>query len=227
DLASEVVLAALIRDHMRPVPQMVALRQVQDADSPMLRDALRSLLTPAGQSTWGVSSLVRSQWEKAAEQAVKVLARQPDRDTLAFFLACLKSTRSWSARVDSLLVDAIVGMRARDAAGALMAIAAEKRERLQGGYGYQGLLIKPGDCEMVGAALLLQLDLEELNIQRKVPRSDDQPTYYGFVVPRQVQNPDRVAAYEAVQQAVQEAGPFAPVPGFEEALERMREGRER
>jgi hypothetical protein len=222
DLAAEIVLAALLRDELRPVPQMVALSLIEEATSPLLRHSLQDLISPAYQSRTGrIAGTVFNQREQAAEQAVRILARNPSSELVAFFLAYLRTTRTWSAKIEFSIIDAMVAMRAREATGELVAIAQDKRERLHGGQSYQGLMVKPGDCEIIGAALLLGMDLGELSIRRRPARNDDDPPYYGFEAPRPQESPERKAAFAAVRDAVSEAGPFEPIPGLEEAIKTL------
>lgn len=217
--AAEIVLAALIRDELRPVPQILALGQLETATSPLLRDALRLLLIR--QSQPAPHSTIRAQRQKTAELAVTILARRPSADLIGFLLACLKSARSWNIRVDFTIVESLVGMGATEAAGELLTISLEKRGRLHGGARYQDLLVKPGDCELVGAALLLGMDLDELRIKRRSSPGKDYLTYYGFTAPEQPENLDRLSALTAIQSAVQQVGPFAPINGYDEALEQF------
>lgn len=217
--AAEIVVAALIRDEMRPVPQMLALNQLQSASSPLLRDALRSLLIRRPDSA--AHAAIQSQRQKAAEAAVTILARRPSADVVGFFLACLRSSKNWSMRVDFAIVESLVRMDAREVAGALLVIAQEKRERLPGGSRYQDLLVKPGDSELAGAALLLGMDLEELRIRRRSPAGDDTLTYYGFTAPAEPESPDRAEALSAIEEAIKQAGPFGPIDGYDEAMEQL------
>lgn len=215
--AAEIVLAALVRDELRPVPQLLALDQIETATSPLLRDALRSLLIRQRQPS--SNSTIQSQRQKAAELAVAILARRPSADLVGFLVACLKPAKNWSMRVDFAIVESLVRMDAREAAGELLAIAREKRQGLSGEARYQDVQVKPGDSELVGAALLLGMDLDELQIKRRLPAGNDELTLYGFEAPTQPENPDRVAAIAAIERAVEEEGPFAPISGSDESLE--------
>jgi len=217
--AAEIVLAALIRDEMRPVPQMLALGQLETASSPLLRKALRSRLVPQPGSA--SSGTMRAQRQKAAELAVAILARRPSADLVGFYLACLRSAESWSLRVDSAIVESLVRMGAMEAAGELLTISLEKRERLRGGSRLQDLLMEPGDCELAGAALLLGMDLDDLQIKQRLASASDDLVFYGFTAPTPPENPDREAALIAIRKAIEEAGPFEPINGYDEALEQL------
>jgi hypothetical protein len=217
--AAEIVLAALVRDELRPVPQILALGELETASSPLLRDALRSLLMREPQAA--SHSTIRAQRQKAAVLAVTILARHPSPDLIGFLLACLKSAKSWNMRVDFTIVEALVGMGAREAAGELLTIALKKRGQVRGQSRYMDILVKPGDCELVGAALLLGMDLDELQIKSRSASGNDTVTYYGFTAAEQPENPDRVAALTAIEKAVEQVAPFAPIDGYDEALDQL------
>jgi hypothetical protein len=214
-LANEVVVAALIRDDLRPVPQHVALTEVQDASSPILRAALRSLLGPPPDLPSQLRSMVSSNRDRAASRAVKILAKDPAPDLVGFLLGYLRSAKQFNARLEFTIIETIVGLRATEAAGELLEIARQKRSGVSGGYGWQNVRVKPGDSELVGAAMLLDLDLEDLEIRVKRPWSGDEPSLYGFDEPPRPKNKARAKAYEEIGDAIEQAGPFEAIPGYE------------
>jgi hypothetical protein len=221
--AVEIVMAALIRDEMRPIPQILALSTLEDAVTPMLRDALKALLVPRERFVVPGRYTVANSRDQVAELVVRILARRPDPELTGFLLAYLKSVKRWSSRVEYTIVDALVGMRATEAAPILLEIAAEKRERLNGGYGIADMMMKPGDSELIAAARLLDLDLRDLKVKEKIAASADDPNFYGFTAPKREMHPDRKAAYDAIEKAVAEFGAATEIPGYAEAMEKLGE----
>jgi hypothetical protein len=63
--------------------------------------------------------------------------------------------------------------------------------------------------------MLLDLDLEDLEIRVKRPWSGDEPSLYGFDEPPRPKNKARAKAYEEIGDAIEQAGPFEAVPGYE------------
>jgi hypothetical protein len=203
--ASEVILASLVRDEMRPVPQNIALSQIRDASSPMLRAALLSLLERSTQDPSGPRYLPSHLRDRSAGMAVRILARDPSGDLAERLVTSLRDAPKLRPHVDFTIIETLVGMQAVDVAPALLEIAEAKREKMTGSHRYQDATIMPGDAEMVGAARLLGMDLSGLKVASIRARSERDPDLYGFAEPPKVENPDRAVAFQAVREAAERA----------------------
>lgn len=213
--AVEIVLAAIVRNGMRPVARQIAVSEIHHASSGLLREAMLDLLEPPDlEGADPVARTFANYREQAAVQAVRTLARRPAADLIARILATLDSATRWNVRYELFLVETLVNVGATEAVGPLFEIAVDKRARLNGHYKSNGLQLQPGDCELIAAALLLGLDLDALEVIEREPRNFNEPHYRGFEEPTEV-SPEREAAYDAVQRAVEAAGPHPPLPEYE------------
>jgi hypothetical protein len=224
ELGAEVVQAALVRDGLRPFPQLVALESIDEVSGPLLRDALLSLLESSEEPSIKNQYLVTANRDEMAAMGVRILARSPYPAMAGHLLAALRGGGQFRPRLDSAIVDALVGLKVKAAAPELVRIATEKRSGQSGGHNYGGVMVRPGDCELAGAALLMELNLDELKFESKRGWREGDPNMYGFSEPKPEENPDRVAAFEAVGAAVQRGAEPGPVPGYEDGLRRF--GRE-
>jgi len=213
DLAVEIVFATLIRDPMRPLSQTAALNAAYDATRPLLRQALLSLIAPAGPRKNGLAGRLAQNREKNAIAAIRILLRQPPPGFTESLVEHLRSTQTFSARLEFTIIEALASLGARHTVGALLQIASEKRTRMSGAQRFNEATVVPGDCELIAAALLLGIDVAELNVHVRRSTNDREPTYYGFIEVEKADNPDRLAAYAAVREVARANGLSVPPDG--------------
>ncbi len=224
ELAVEIVLAAIVRNEMRPVARQIAVSEIHDPSSRLLRDAMLDLLKPDSPSNDPVARTFDGYREKAAVEALRVLARRPTRELVVRILTTLQGAQRWNARLDLFLVQTLLDIGATEAIGPLHEIARDKRRHLRGSYRAEGVEMQPGDPELIAAAVLLGLDVEELEILESEPRNDREPRFRGFAPPpTRPEAPQRSAAYAAVGEAVERSGPYPPIP----ELERLRRAQDK